>query len=86
MRTPIFLVLATLTAACAETPAQQADNDAIPSSDTIPAKVAIRANDEIEYECPEGTKLVELRDRLYCVDPNILQEEIERAWDHREDW
>lgn len=74
MRTPILLILATLVAACAEMPAQQIANNAIP------------ANEAIDYECPAGTKLVELRDRVYCVDPDIIQKEIERAWDYLEDW
>lgn len=70
----VLIFIAALAAACANTPEQQAAND------------ARSANDAVDPECPVGTKLVDLRDRLYCVDPDRLQEEIERAWDHREDW
>jgi hypothetical protein len=92
MRNSVLLTLVVLAAACTGTPEQQAANDAGPANEAPPAEVARHANqarnanDELDFECPDGTKLVELRDRIYCVDPDVVQEEIERAWDLREDW
>jgi hypothetical protein len=92
MRNLILLTLVSLVAACTGTPEQQVADDAGAANETPPAEVARHANearnanDEIDFDCPDGTKLVELRDRIYCVDPDVVQDEIERAWDHREDW
>lgn len=90
MRSLVLLTLVPLVAACTGTPEQQATDDSGAASEAPPAKVARHANEarytDDEFECPDGTKLVELRDRIYCVDPDVVQDEIERAWDHREDW
>ena len=90
MRNLVLFILGTLATACAGTPEQPDTGDSSAANESPPAKVARHANEarnaNDDFECPDGTKLVELRDRIYCVDPDVVQDEIERAWDHREDW